>query len=230
MYSIKSITLPALFVTMLAANACSSSEEVKEIDTKLESKGSVDGKQIGINEDDEAIIQENTNADDELRSLQWANSRLLEQLETDHHELKRCREDLADPRLGGSGEVRDLPEIDNMKPVTEVKEEFGKDADGNLKVVKRESFVKAVAAEKKYQKTLKSMQQTVEKNRVECERNMRQVRAKHGLPAQRYKAEGYFKSDGTWVETRPAEVTLDDAFSIKGRAAGKAKAEEPAGE
>ncbi len=53
------------------------------------------------------------------------------------------------------------------------------------------------------------MQKTVEKHRVECDREMRQVRVKHGLPAQRYKAEGYFKSDGTWVETRPAEVTLD---------------------
>ncbi len=104
----------------------------------------VDGKEIGINDDDEAIIQENTNADDELRSLQWANSRLLEQLETDHHELKRCRSDLSDPRLGGSGNVRDLPEIDGMKPVTEVKEEFGKDEAGNLKVVKRESFQKRV--------------------------------------------------------------------------------------
>ncbi len=209
----------ANILAILALGACSSSEEVKEVDTKLEKKGMVDGKEIGINDDDEAIIQENTNADDELRSLQWANSRLLEQLETDHHELKRCRSDLSDPRLGGSGNVRDLPEIDGMKPVTEVKEEFGKDEAGNLKVVKRESFQKRVTAEKRYQDTLKSMQKTVEKHRVECDREMRQVRVKHGLPAQRYKAEGYFKSDGTWVETRPAEVTLDDAFAIKGRAA-----------
>lgn len=198
-------------------SSCASDDAVKEVDTKLDVKTRVDGKEIGVNDDDEAIIQEKTDAGDELRSLEWANTRLMERLETDYNELKRCREDVSDVRLGGSGDVSAIPEIDKMKNLTEVKEEFGMDEDGKLVVVKREKFKDKLTQEKKFQETLKTMQKAISQHRVECERRMRLARVKAGLPAQRYTAQGFFDNNGTWNETRKAEITLDDAFDIKKR-------------
>jgi hypothetical protein len=209
-------------LTALVASSCTSSDEVKEIDTKLDVKNRSEGREIGINDDDEAIIQEKTDADDELRALEMGNMRLFDNLQTDYNELKRCREDLADPRLGGNGEVTDIPEIDKMKNLAEVKEEFGLDDEGKLKVVKRQKFSETLAQEQKYQKSLKSMQGIVSKYRVECERKMRVARTAKGLPAQRYTAQGYFDGSGAWVETRKAELTLDDAFEIKAKSTKQA--------
>ena len=202
---------------------CASDNEVKEIDTSLEVKGKTSEGEIGINDDGEAIIQEKTAADDELRRQQWVNNRLEESLATEHYELKRCRDDLADPRLGGDGSVREIPEIDKMKSPENIKEEFGTDEKGELKVVRRQDFKEKLKAEQKYEKTLRDMVKLVASHRAECGRKMGYARVKAGLPAARYEAKGYFQTDGTWVEERKAENTLDDAFEISRRERASAK-------
>ncbi len=54
-------------------------------------------------------------------------------------------------------------------------------------------------------------------NYTECNRKLRAARVKAGLRLSDYKAKGRYRSDGTWVEERKAERTLDDAFEIRGK-------------
>lgn len=206
------LALAALF----AFQACTSNDhEVRDVETLIEKKGRVGDKDIGINKDGEAIIQEKVEADDELRRQQWTNNVLTEKFETEHFELRRCRTEISDPRLGGDGNVREIPEIDNMASTDGVKEEFGADEQGDLKVVRREYYLERLNQERKVERKLRDMLKTVSKYREDCGRKLSHARVRSGLPANRYTAKGYYSGDGTWVETRKAELTLDDAFEIK---------------
>jgi len=204
-------------ISILAFSCSSSDKKVYEIDTSLDQKGAVDGKRIGLNDDGEAIIQEEIDADDELRQQQWANNRVYENLENDHHDLNRCRTDLSDPRLSGSGEVQRIPEIDSMKSIDSIKEDFGLNEGGELKVVRKEYYLDRLKKERKYEVSLRKTQKIVKRHLAECERKMGYARAKQGLPSRRYTAKGYFDQTGTWIQVRKAELTLDDAFEIKAK-------------
>ena len=128
--------------------------------------------------------------------------------------LKWCRKDLADPRLGGSGEITQLPEIDDMKTPTEVKEDFGIEGDA-LKIVKRESYLKRLKSERKLEKTLREMAKTIKKSRENCEMRMAGARVKAGLPAQRFEGNVTISPDGKVEKIIYAqEKSLDDAFRI----------------
>lgn len=207
-------------ITLLSFSCTTEDKTVKEVDTKLEKKGAVGGKTIGLNDDKEAIIQEETAVDDEMRRQEWVNNKLEEELNAEHLELQRCRDDLADPRLGGSGEVAEIPEVDNIKNPNEVKEELGITADGNLKMVKKEFLVDKIKSEKKYETSLTNLVKTVKKHNTQCGQKMARARVTAGLPAQRYKAEGTYDSKGNWTQTRKAEITLDDAFEIRAKEKG----------
>ena len=210
-----------MVVAAAGMGACTHNKnEVKEIDTTIDAKGSVDGGTVGIDKKGEAIIQNEASAQDELRRQQWANSQLEADLGNQHFELRRCRRDLADPRLGGSGEPTSIPDVDNMKDTTATREEFGLDAGGALKVVKREYFLERLEKERKYETTLRSMAKLVKDHLEKCQTHMAVARRQTGLPSERYRSEGYFTNNGTWVETKKAEQSLDDAFE---RAAGAAR-------
>ncbi len=188
--------------------------EVKSIDTSLEKTQQTEDGSIGVDKDGDAVIQSKKSAKDELSKQEWVNSRLSDDLENEHHSLKTCRNDLADPRLGGNGRPREIPEIDNMKETAEVREKFGLAEDGSLKVIKREYFLDRLKRERKYEKSLRTMIKMVKKHTEECKMVLGQSRVKAGLPSNKYMAKGHYDSKGRWIETRKAEKSLDDAFEI----------------
>lgn len=194
-------------------SSCATRYEVKEVKTQLEVKDSIDGKKIGLNSKKEVVVQSETNASDELRSQQWANSRLQDELKYQYDDLKQCREDLADPRLGGTGELNDLPEVASLQLV-EAKEEFGMTGEGSLKIVKKEYFLDRLEAERKLALTLQKEIKSVTKFNDACKRKMSAARLKVGLPGKRYEAKGYFMEDGTWVQTKRAEMDVNDAYEL----------------
>ena len=204
---------------VLWGSSCTTTEgTVEEMDNEIKTSGQIMDSKIGVNDDNQAIIQTETAADDELRIQQWNNNKKEDEVESEFLALKQCREDRADPRLGGSGDVRPIPAVDNLKMPSEIKEQIGIDSkDGQLKVVKKELYVKRLKQERRYEVTLNKMLKTLVQYKESCERKMRQARVKAGLPGQRYKAEGYYTADGTWVQTRKGENTLDDAFEIKAK-------------
>lgn len=205
---------PSLICAVLVG--CATGKEVKDIDTSLEVKGTTESGKIGVDQDGVAVVQENTDATDALRRQKFVNANLEEKLSTDYNILKRCREDLADRRLGGSGEVSDLPGIDDLKTIADVRESFGRDEDGQLRVVKRTNFSEVLEAEKGYEKKMRDTRKQVVNYQDDCRRRLRGARVTAGLPAEAYKAKGHYKPNGGWVEERRAEQNLDDAFEIRG--------------
>jgi hypothetical protein len=211
---------PALFLTLLAAcwfAACSSNPLNKAKDLKeepLEKKGEYKGATIGVTEDRDVVIRKESTAEDELRKLAAEAYELELQLTSDHDLLTRCREELADPRLGGNGKVVEIPEIEKLRPIGEVKEEFGITSEGKLSFVRKELFGDHVSGERKYIAALKDQIKHTSKHRKNCEREMRPARVKAGLPAERFSGKGHYKN-GKYIQTRRSEQNLDDAFAIQ---------------
>lgn len=202
----------------------SNPNEAKEIETKIEPKGSVGDSKIGLNDKKEVIMQRETSAEDELRVQQAVNLKIQDDLNRERFLLKACRMDMSDPRLGGEGRMPEIPEVDQLKDENEVREEFGLDADGQIKFVKREQFLERLKAERKYEKSLRQMLKLISSHREECEQKMVIARNKVGLPGKRFEAQGYYR-DGVWVETRKAEHSIDDGLEISATERVKAKEE-----
>ncbi len=210
----KKILLLLISTSALFLGACASKEKVKQIDVKIEEKGTAVGGVIGLNDDGEAIIQTQTKADQELRGLIWQNNDLEMGLNHEVALLERCREEIADPRLGGNGEIVEIPEIDRMKPTTDLKRELGL-VGSDLVVVTKESLPKRLQAERTYQESLEKMSSQVKKHRKNCEFKMGVARTKAGLPSQRYQGKITITPDGKVGQVLERhENNLDDAFDI----------------
>ncbi|NBW82236.1 hypothetical protein EBR21_10835 [bacterium] len=127
--------------------------------------------------------------------------------------LKRCRVETADVRLGGTGEISPLPEIDGIKNDPTYKESIGIDESGELVFLRQENFEDRFKAERQFEKSARRLTKVVVNNREQCEMRMRKSRVEHGLPAERTPAltrnEG-----GQVIIVRPAERNLDDAFQF----------------
>ena len=213
-----------LLASALVLPACANPYKVKELDdSKLEKKGEFQGATIGVNEDREVVIEKKTEADSELRTLAAASYDLEVKLAHQHDELTRCREELADPRLGGTGSMVEIPEIDQLKPASEVKEEFGITREGKLSFVRKEMFLDRLQGQRKYDENLRGQLRLTEKHARDCARDMRVARVKAGLPGERYQGQGRYEN-GRYVQTRRSEKNLDDAFAIASEEASKASA------
>lgn len=201
-------------VTLFALVGCASNK-LKELDTTIDPQGStVNGGVIGI-QDERAVIQEKRTGEEELRLQIWRNYQLENDLNHEYHMTQWCYEDLADPRLGGNGEVADAPDMKKLKNSVAVKEEIGLE-DKRLVVVKTSSFNEQLAVERQYEKAMSEMIREVKKTRGNCERKMGVARVKAGLPSKRYQGKAVINKQGNVQEViKEHEHTLDDAFRIK---------------
>jgi len=200
---------------MSGISGCSSGYEVKKVDTELMAKGQVGDRTVGINSDNELILQEEQTAADELRVQESINGQLLGTYESERFELKRCRVDVSDTRLGGTGIIPPISEIDGMKAPETVREEIGLTEDGQVKVVRKSYYKDKLKLERAYERSLQKMTAVTTRHKEECEYKMAQARRAAGLPSARYSGSGYFTSSGVWVKTRNVENSLDDAFAIQ---------------
>lgn len=214
-------TLIPFLIVML--NACASNpHRVLDINADVKEKyGTNQGAMIAIDKDGQAVIQRDTDAEVELREQQWRNIDLEKTVETKHESLERCRIELADPRLGGNGNVTETPDLDIVNALPEKKEQFGLTNQG-LKVVKKEMFLDRLKAERRYEDVLKNANKMLTKYMNKCDNDMRLARVKSGLPANRYEGVGFFYGGGRYQAQRRAEQSLDDAFQFL--AEDKAKA------
>lgn len=206
-----------IYGLVLALISGCSSQQVKKIDTEVDAiKGNTSSGLLAL-KDGKAIIQKETNADDELRVQQFHNNDLENEVNDHYYELKRCRKELSDSRLGGNGQVTPLPEIDNMKTPDAIKEEFGLNKDnGNLVFVKREEFLQKLNNERNYETSLKAMLKVLKPMRDKCELEEGQARVKAGLPAGRYQGVIEISKEGNISKViQKHENSLDDAFEIK---------------
>ncbi|MGE3260866.1 MAG: hypothetical protein AB7K68_03705 [Bacteriovoracia bacterium] len=233
MKHLKHLVLTGLMV--VAASSCSS-KKLKPVDENIDVKAKMGDKEIGINDDDDAVIQESVAVEDELRKLTWYNYETERKLKSARTELIRCRTDLADPRLSGNKTLEPIPELEISQDLSKIQQKLGITQSGRIKVVKKEFLNDRFEKEQRYKESLESLLKVLDDQGKNCERELGYIRVQHGLPSERYTAEGYYGPKGNFVVTRPAERSLDDAFRIlaeqtrKGKAQAKKqqKASEPA--
>ena len=206
-------------ILMIMVTGCASSQKLGKVDSRLDSiQGSAEGGAVIGIKDNQAVIQEKRSGEDELRLQLWKNYQLENDLNHEYYMTEWCYEDLADPRLGGNGEVANAPDLKKIKNSVEVKEEIGLE-DKRLVVVKTSSFIEELKVEREYEKAMKEMLSEVKKTRSSCERKMGVARLKAGLPSKRYQGKAIITPSGSIDHmVSPQENNLDDAFKIKAQA------------
>jgi hypothetical protein len=221
-------SLLTALLLLAAAQGCAS-KKLKPVDEVVDVKAKMGNTtEIGLNEDEDAVIQESTAVEDELRKLTWANYETERKLKSERGDLIRCRTDLADPRLSGNKKLEPIPELDVSKDLTKVQKKLGITRSGRIKVVKKEFLEDRLEKEERYRDSLEDLHKTISQHRVDCERDLGYVRVQHGLPAERYAAQGYHGPQGNFIVTRAAERNLDDAFRILAEQTRKGKKQERA--
>jgi hypothetical protein len=199
------------------------SKKLKPVDENIDVKAKMGSKEIGLNDDEEAVIQENVAVEDELRKITWQNYETERKLKSEREELIRCRTDLADPRLSGNKKLEPIPELEISKDLSKVQEKLGITQNGRIKVIKREFLTDRIEKEGRYKESLESLLNVLSVQKVNCERDLGYVRVQHGLPSERYTSQGYYGPEGNFIVTRPAERNLDDAFRILAEQTRKGK-------
>jgi hypothetical protein len=205
-----------IFLAMLLLVGCSTPGQVRQIDDdKLIGKGNTLDGNVGLNSKNQVIIRSKKSAADELRVQDMVNMKLREDLDRDIFELKTCRQQRADRRLGGDGRVAKIPDVDGMRPAYEVREQLGLDKDGDLSVVQEQSFEERLKAERQYEQTLRTMSKTIEGHVEECSLQLADARRSAGLPGQKTTAQGYFDARGNWIETKRGAHSIDDEIEMQ---------------
>lgn len=185
--------------TAFVSTACTTTREVKEVDTRLTNASYSSEGTVGVNDKNEAVVQQKRSAVAELMIQEHVGENLQRELTHQVYLLDWCRRDSADPRLGGSGEPAPMPEIDSLFKRAPASMEFGKDEDGRLVVVSNQLYEDKLKSAIQFQTDLEAVSKTVKQNRASCEYKMGIARVKHGLPSQR----------------DASERSLDDAFAVK---------------
>jgi len=183
----KNVRILMLCVSM-ATGCASNPNVVKYIDTDIQTKGQVDNKTIGINGSNEVIIQEEVAADAELQRLDFENSNLYDKTKSLVRNITICRTDLADTRLGGSGELPMERSFDVEPTIEKYKEEIGLDSTGNLKVVKKSYYIEKRNAEKRLNEKLTYLFKKISRQVDECQWELANACRKAGLPSDCYSA------------------------------------------
>jgi hypothetical protein len=211
----------ALVAGSIAFYGCASKKYGDEkLDTKLETSDKKTSDKFGFDKERNLVLQEKTAATDELITQTHVNEELQSKLQHEFQQLKRCRMDLADVRLGGTGEMAPLPEIDGIKNDPSFKETVGVDESGELVFIRQEKFEDKLKGEKSAEKTIRRLTKVVVNNREQCELRMRKARVEKGLPAERTQAVTRYEG-GQVIIIQPAERNLDDAFQFANQAKQK---------
>lgn len=199
-------------ILVLGMVGCASNK-IKQLDTEIVVKGQTSNGVVGL-QNDYAVIQEKNPADEELRIQQWRNYQVENDLNHEYYMTEWCYSDLADPRLGGNGDVAEAPDMSKLKSVPQIKEELGLEGE-KLVVVKTYSFADKLKVEREYEQSMNTMLKEVKKTRASCERKMGVARVKAGLPAKRQQGQITVTSSGQVKEVlKEHENSLDDAFRI----------------
>jgi hypothetical protein len=149
----------------LAPVGCASREpNVKEVDTKLDSKGSTGTAVVGIDNKGDAILQEEKALSAEIRVALHVNENLRMNVRTEEHHLKSCWKSRA---RATTGEMPQLTDFDDAEAPAGT-EEVGL-VGGDIKVVRKEDAVARLKTERRRQDALRAHLNNVKKQREKCE-------------------------------------------------------------
>lgn len=173
----KSVIL--LAVLTMSVGCSTTKYQVQEIETKnFEAKGKTHDGKIGVNDKNQLVIKNERSVEYELKVQTLVNYTLREKADGALFHLKACRKKLADPRLGGSGKISPITDIDSLRPIPEMREEMGLDEEGDLKIVSEEFLEERLKAERRYEKELRGIHDVAERHLEECESELDLVKYK----------------------------------------------------
>ena len=215
---ISSETLLVIIACTLAAAFGCSTAKIQKLDTEIATQGAIGNQMIGIDTKGNAVVQEEITAEAMIREIRWSNADLSQSIVYKHKELDRCRDEIADPRLGGNGDITEIPELDATKLETSVSEQFGMRKNGDLIILKKQSYQDRLNDERKYEASLKQLDRLLNKHLSKCMKENQIARVKSGLPAKRFSGVGKFNSDGSYSLMRAQESNIDDAFKYSNTA------------
>jgi hypothetical protein len=222
--------LVALLVTFLAA--CASKEERPVVSTKDDTKkfdknvnfNGTSGEKMGVR-DDQVVIQKRSYLESELARLASQTSDLQETIYGKSRqeagglwdELRRCRQKLADPRLGGTGQP-DAQEkweniVDNSDDMKYVVDKYN-----TVMSVNEEEVSQRLVRFRKYKAVLSDKYDSYKDKLESCQNRYRTALIQHGLNPNDTEATGEW-IDGpngyrVWKMRRP---TTDDPEELAKR-------------
>ena len=190
-----------LICALVMLQGCvSNPNKVQYVDTNMDRKGQVNGQMIGLNDKQEVVVQEETHADVELRQMEDEILTLNDQISGLVRRHYMCRKDLADRRLGGSGELPAERDFEVGATLEKYQEEVGLDGSGNLKIVKKSYYLEKRAASKRLVEKLTSLKKSLNRQCESCTWEMTEAWRRVGLPS-------------TWDRVN----SLDEAFAMRGK-------------
>lgn len=166
----KIINLCFITIVGLTSHCTSDSEyETKQIDTSLEQHGKSGDSTYGINENNEAVLQNEKDPGYELMIAKKANQTLFLELERDALALDHCIQEYSSPALGGDGKFKNIEDYEDLRPEYDSSEELGVTEDGKLKLVKKGYLSKQLAQSKEQSKQLRKAIRYVQKELRKCQ-------------------------------------------------------------
>lgn len=216
----RNLVLALLSSGVLISSCASKKFGDQKLETKLETSDKKTSDKLGFDKERNLVVQDKTSATSELMTQTHVNEELQSKLQHEYQQLKRCRVDLADARLGGTGEMAPMPEIDGIKTDPTFKESVGIDEAGDLVFVRQEKLEDRLKSEKEAEKSYRRLTKVIVTNREQCELRMRKARVERGLPAERTPAITRYEG-GQVIIVQPAERNLDDAFQFANQARQK---------
>lgn len=179
---------------------------------ELKPLGMVGNALVGLNGADEVVLRHKRNAVSEVSRLQHQISEQVRRMEIAHEELRLCRRESADPRLGGLKPPQPLPDLPTLEPQIE-KEKWALTSDSELLLVTDTYLMDEISRLRRDKNNVDSVLIAVDSLRQQCYEEYGQLRVRKGLPFNRIPAEGRFVN-GNWKMIQAGEQTLDDAFRL----------------
>lgn len=144
--------------------------ELKDEQTQVKGRA-LDGS-ITLNAKNQVQVENSRTVEFELQVQDLQNSHLQDEINSELFNLRACRSTMADPALGGTGEVAAFPDIETGRVGHDGSEEVGLSKEGDLKIVTKQFLDERLAAERKYAADMRAKIKAVKPMREECERKL----------------------------------------------------------
>jgi hypothetical protein len=155
----------ALIGFFALASCASKDNQLKTIDTTLDSKGSTGTAVVGVNSEGQAILQQETQLSSEIRTAQHVNENLRMNIRSEFYHLKECWKNRARTT---TKEMPELSEFEDSEAGATTTEEVGL-VGQDVKVVRKEDAIARLRAEKRTQEGLRAHLSNTKKQREKCE-------------------------------------------------------------
>jgi len=207
-------SVKVLFLAVLTVG-CFTTNKVQTLDTRLDVKGQVGDRKLGLNDKNEAILQEEVAAESELTTQINVSYYKQERLEMVVEELKICMTERAKLANGGSGSYPSIPESTALKNLAKTEEEFGL-VGGNLRIVRKSSFVETLKMQRLLVERIEKEHNDIKRLLEQCEFDRENSFYARRQKQQKQEAENKVSEPAPQASSSPKQDELNDLLQREG--------------